>query len=154
MGWFSLKLWEVLSHRFTSNFVNPSFSVSERLTYNVLKYDNFKSVEVQCWTPLKILIFLQWTLRPTFTMLLGKPRAISQWMGVPKNGGKCKSATISLHRGDSLSMSSVVCISSKLWYWYCLSSYAKTRTIGNINIIGMSSVMSLPRQERQVISTW
>ena len=29
-------------------------------------------------------------------------------MGVPKNRGKCKSATISLHRGDSLSMSSVV----------------------------------------------
>ena len=31
-------------------------------------------------------------------------------MGVPKNRGKCKSATISLYRGDSLSMSSVVCI--------------------------------------------
>ena len=84
------------------------FSISERLTYYVLKYDNFKSVEVQGWTPLKILIFLHWTLRPTFTTLLGKRRAISHWMGVPKNRGKCKSATISLHRGDSLSMSSVV----------------------------------------------
>ena len=73
------------------------------LTYYVLKYDNFKSVEVQVWTQLKILIFLHWTLRPTFTTLLGKRRGISHWMGVPKNRRKCKSATISLHRGDSLS---------------------------------------------------
>ena len=29
-------------------------------------------------------------------------------MGVPKNRGKCKSATISLHRGDSLNISSIV----------------------------------------------
>ena len=41
-------------------------------------------------------------------MLLGKHRAISHWMGVPKNRGKCKSVNIWLHRGDSLSMSSVV----------------------------------------------
>ena len=33
------------------------FSRSERLTYYVLKYDHFKSVEVQGWTPLEILIF-------------------------------------------------------------------------------------------------
>ena len=32
-------------------------------------------------------------------------RAISHLMAVPKNRGKCKSATISLHRGDSLSAS-------------------------------------------------
>ena len=89
-------------------FCQSLFSVSERLTYYVLKYDNFKSVEVQGWTPLKMLIFLHWTLRPTFTTLLRKRRAISHWMGVPKNRGKCKSAKISLHRGESLSMSSVV----------------------------------------------
>ena len=70
-------------------FCQSLFSVSERLTYFVLKCDNFKSVEVQGWTPLKILIFLHWTLRPTFTTLLGKRRAISHWMGVPKNRGKC-----------------------------------------------------------------
>ena len=78
------------------------------LTYYALKHDNFKSVEVQGRTPLKILIFLYWTLRPTFITLLGKRCGISHWMGVPKNHGKCKSATISLHHGDSLSMSSVV----------------------------------------------
>ena len=73
--------------------------------YYVLKYDNFKSVEVQGWTPLEILIFLHWTCRPTFTTLLGEHRAILHLMAVPKNRGKCKSATISLHRGDSLSAS-------------------------------------------------
>ena len=51
---------------------------------------------------------LHWTLRPTFTTLLGKCRGISYWMGVPKHREKCKSATISLLCGDSLSMSSVV----------------------------------------------
>ena len=38
-------------------FCQSLFSRSERLTYYVLKYGNFKSVEVQGWTPLKILIF-------------------------------------------------------------------------------------------------
>ena len=96
-----------ISHRFRAyiEFYQSLFSRSERLTYYVLKYDNFKSVEVQGWTPLKILIFLHWTCRPTFTTLLGKRRAISHLMAVPKNSGKCKSATISLHRGDSLSAS-------------------------------------------------
>ena len=51
-------------------------------------------------TPLKILIFLHWTLRPTFTTLLGKRRAISHWMAVPKNRGKCKLATIEYRRDD------------------------------------------------------
>ena len=36
-----------ICHWFTSSFVNPSFSVSEWLTYYVLKYDDFKSVEVE-----------------------------------------------------------------------------------------------------------
>ena len=94
-------------------FCQSLFSRSERLTNYALKYDNFKSVEVQGWAPLKILIFiLHWTLRPTFTTVLGKCRAISDWMAVPKNRGKCKSATISLHRGDSLSMSCIVCFNS------------------------------------------
>ena len=79
--------------------------ISHTFTYYVLKYDNFKSVEVQGWTPLEILIFLHWTCRPTFTTLLGKRCAISHLMAVPKKRGKCKSATISLHRGDSLSAS-------------------------------------------------
>ena len=84
----------------------PLFSI---WTAHILYYDNFKSVKVQGWTPHKILIFLHWTLRPTYTTLFRKQRAISHWMGVPKNRGKCKSATISLHCGDSLmSMSSVV----------------------------------------------
>ena len=86
-------------------FYQSLFSRSERLTYYVLKYDNFKSVKVQGWTPLEILIFLHWTCRPTFTTLLGKRRAISHLLAVPKNRGKCKSATISLHRGDLLSAS-------------------------------------------------
>ena len=82
-----------IPHRFSSSFVNPSF---QYLNGSHIKYNNFKSVEVQGWTPLKTLIFLHWTLPPTFTTLLGKRRAISHWMGVQKNRGKCKSATISL----------------------------------------------------------
>ena len=39
-------------------FCKSFFSRSEWLTYSVLKYDNFKFVGVQGWTPLKILIFL------------------------------------------------------------------------------------------------
>ena len=35
-------------------------------------------------------------------MLFGKRCAISHLMAVPKNRGKCKSVTISLHRSDSL----------------------------------------------------
>ena len=97
-----------ISHRFICSFANPSFQDLNG-SYYVLKHDNFKSVEVQGWTPLKKLMFLHWILRPTFTTLLGKRRAISHWMAVPKNHGKCKSATISLHRGDSLSMSCIVC---------------------------------------------
>ena len=84
-----------ISHRFTSSFANPLFqdlNGSHIMYWNI--YDNFKSVENQGWTPLKILIFLHWTLRPTFTTLLGKCRAFSHWMAVPKNRGKCKSATI------------------------------------------------------------
>ena len=94
-----------ISHRFTSSFTNPSF---QDLNGSHIMYWNmiiFKSVEVQGWTPLEILIFLHWTCKPTFTTLLGKRRAISHLMAVPKNRGKCKSATISLHRGDSLSVS-------------------------------------------------
>ena len=79
----------------------------------MLRYDTFKSVEVQGWTPLKILIFLHWTCRPTFTTLLRKRRAISHLMAVPKNRGKCKSATTSLHRGDSLSASGPLVFLSK-----------------------------------------
>ena len=88
----------------------PLFSIWAAHIYNVLNY-NFKSVEVQGWTPLKILIFLHWTLRPTTFHYVSRKtpsRAISHWMGVPKTRGKCKSATTSLHYGDSLSMSSVV----------------------------------------------
>ena len=50
-------------------------------------------------------------------MLLGKRCAISHWMGlaVPKKQGKCKSATISLLCGDSLSLSYIV------WYWSLFS---------------------------------
>ena len=72
----------------------------------------FKSVKVLGWTPLKILIFCieRWNL--LLLRFSEKCRAISHWMGVPKSRGKWKSATISLHRGDSLSMSSVVCISN------------------------------------------
>ena len=73
-------------HRFTSSFANPSLQ-DLKGSYYVLKHDNFKSVEVQGWTPLKILMFLPWTLRPTFTTLLGKRRAISHWMAVPKTAG-------------------------------------------------------------------
>ena len=90
-------------------FCRSFFPRPERLTYYVLKYDNFKSVEVQGWTPLKILIFLHWTLRPTFTTLLRKCRAISHWMAVPKKCGKCKSVTISLHSSDSSSVSCIIC---------------------------------------------
>ena len=93
-----------ISHRFTLSFTNPSFQDLNG-SHIILKYDDFKSVEVQGWTPLEILIFLHWTCRPTFTTLLGKRRAISHLMAVPKNRGKCKSATISLRRGDSLSAS-------------------------------------------------
>ena len=71
-------------------FYQSLFSRSERLTYYVFKYDDFKSVEVQGWTPLEILIFLHWTCRPTFTTLLWKRRAISHLMAVPKKRGKCK----------------------------------------------------------------
>ena len=94
-----------ISHRFTSSFTNPSFqdlNGSHIMYWNMI---NFKSVEVQGWTPLEILIFLHWTCRPTVTTLLGKRRAISHLIAVPKNRGKYKSATISLHRGDSLSTS-------------------------------------------------
>ena len=62
----------------------PLFSIWTAHISCIEKYDNFKSVEVQGWTPLKILLFLHWMLRPTFTTLLGKCRAISYWMGVPK----------------------------------------------------------------------
>ena len=78
-----------ISHRFTSSFVNPSFqylngSHIRPMYWNmiILNPSRFK-VE----PPLKILIFLHWTLRPTFTTLLGRRRAISHWMGVPKNRG-------------------------------------------------------------------
>ena len=94
-----------ISHRFTLSFTNPSFQDLNGSHNNVSIYDNFKSVEVQGWTPLEILIFLHWMCRPTFTTLLGKRRAISHLMAVLKNRGKCKLATISLHRGDTLSAS-------------------------------------------------
>ena len=88
----------------------PLFKIwTAHKSYYVSKYDNFKSVEVQGWTPLKILIFLHWMCRPIFTTLLGKRSAISHLMAVPKNPGKCKSATISLHRSDSLSASGPPC---------------------------------------------
>ena len=38
-------------------FCQSLFSVSERLTYYVLKHGHFKSIEVQGWTPLKIWYF-------------------------------------------------------------------------------------------------
>ena len=53
----------------------------DSLTYYVLKYDNFKSVGVHSLTPLKILIFLHFMLRPTFTTLLGKRSAIRKSAG-------------------------------------------------------------------------
>ena len=43
--------------------------------------------------------------RPTFTTLLEKPCYFTFNGRAEKNRGKCKSATISLHRGDSLSAS-------------------------------------------------
>ena len=55
----------------------PLFEIWTAHILCILKYDNFKSVEVQGWTPLEILIFLHWTCRPTFTTLLGKRSAIS-----------------------------------------------------------------------------
>ena len=45
-----------------------------------------------------------------FTTLLRKCRAISHWMAVRKNRGKCESATISLHRGNTLNLTCIVCI--------------------------------------------
>ena len=45
-----------ISHRFTSSFANPSFQDLNG-SHNVLKYDNFKYVEVQGWTPSKYWYF-------------------------------------------------------------------------------------------------
>ena len=102
-----------ISHSFTSSFINPSFR--DLNGSHIMYYYDFKSVEVQGWTPLKILIFLHLTCRPTFTTLLGKRSAISHLMAVPKNRGKCKSATISLHRGDSMSASAPPPLYSKTY---------------------------------------
>ena len=94
-----------ISHRFTSSFTNPSF---QDLNGSHIIYWN-----MMIWNPSRFKVephskLLHWTCRPTFTTLLGKRRAISYLMAVPKNRGKCKSATISLHWGDSLSASATV----------------------------------------------
>ena len=94
-----------VSHRFTSSFTNPCFQDlnGSHIMYWTMMILNPSRFKVE--PPLEILIFLHWTCRLTFTTLLGKRRAISHLMAVPKNREKCKSATISLHRGDSLSAS-------------------------------------------------
>ena len=107
-------------------FCKSLFSRSKRLTFYVLKYNNFKSVWVHSWTPLKILIFLHssWDLcRSTLNTPLGKRRAIWHWIAVPKTRGKCESATIyryitTIHWGwPASSVPSICWISLKPWDW-------------------------------------
>ena len=62
-------------------FCKSHFSRSERLIYYVLKYDDFK-LSSQLNPTQKTDIFA-FKLRPTFTRLLGKRRAISHRIAVP-----------------------------------------------------------------------
>ena len=86
-------------------FCKSVFSWSERLTYYVLKYDNFKSVGVHSWTSLKILIFLHSSWDLYFHYASRKTPCYFTLNGC---AAKCKSATTSLHRGDSLSLTCIV----------------------------------------------
>ena len=89
---------------------NPSFQDLNGSPIMYWKYDNFKSVRVHSWTPLKILYWYFCIQVENYFSLCfsGKRCAISHWMAVPKNRRKCESATTLLHRGDSLSLTCIV----------------------------------------------
>ena len=92
-----------ISHRFTSSFTNPSFqdqNGSHIMYWNmmILNPSRFK-VEPHS----KYWYFCIERVDLLSLRFSGKRLAISHLMAILKNRWKCKSATISLHRGGSLS---------------------------------------------------
>ena len=70
-------------------------------------------------------------------------------MAVPKNHWKCKSATISLHRGDSLNMSCIVCFWATVEqrHLYCHLSW--TFTLLTINDCRQIAGVCSPNQNQE-----
>ena len=63
-------------------FCQSLFSRSERLTYYVLKYDNFKFVEVQCWMENAVPFHIEWLCRKTTGNVNRSPycyTAVTHW---------------------------------------------------------------------------
>ena len=88
-----------ISHRFTSSFTNPSF---QDLNGSLIMYWNMIILNPSRF---KVEPHLKYWYFCIERVDLLSRRAISHLMAVPKNGGKCELATISLHRSDSLSAS-------------------------------------------------
>ena len=90
--------------RFTWSFANPSFQ--DLMGSHIMYWDNFKSIEVHSWTPLKILIFLHssWDLSLRFS-----ENAVLfhiEWL-CRKTAGNVNRPPLSLHCGDSLSLTCI-----------------------------------------------